>query len=192
MAFVKHNFNGKQALQFSVFCAGALLFLTTSVKAIGLTKSSFGINEAKETKAEIVSTSAKTRCLTRQLSVRQVSSDVAVGHVMETYAFTNISSSTCTLYGYPGFDLFDANNRPLKGVDVIWSKNYTPKRVTLAPGSQASFMIRYANSTGYPGKVCPTSAKIEVTAPNTYNYFTLREHIKPCGNQVSVTPVQKG
>ncbi|MCW5316603.1 DUF4232 domain-containing protein [Nostoc sp. KVJ3] len=136
-----------------------------------------------------------TRCETSQLSVRRVSQDAGVGNVGLTYAFTNNSSSPCTLYGYPGLALLDAKGQPLEGVKVIRSKDtyFSSKQprqeVTLAPGKQASFQVAY-NHISSPQDNCPISSKIEITPPNAYQHLTLTEEIKPCTGKVRVTPVR--
>ena len=136
-----------------------------------------------------------TRCENSQLSVRRVSEDAGVGNVALTYAFTNNGSSPCTLNGYPGLALLDAKGQPLEGIKVIRSKDtyfssqQTRQKVTLAPGTQASFQIAY-NHISSPEKHCPISSKIEITPPNSYQHFTLTEQIKPCTGKVRVTPVR--
>ncbi|MEH2346680.1 MAG: DUF4232 domain-containing protein [Nostoc sp.] len=135
------------------------------------------------------------RCETNQLSVRRVSEDAGVGNVALTYAFTNNTSSPCTLYGYPGLALLDAKGQPLEGVKVIRSKDtyFSSKQprqqVTLAPGKQASFQLAY-NHISSPQQNCPISSKIEITPPNAYQHLTVTQEIKPCTGKVRVTPVQ--
>lgn len=134
-------------------------------------------------------------CQISQLSVRRVNSDAAMGHIGVSYAFTNISSSPCTLYGYPGFVPLDAKGQPLQGVKTTWSEsNYMHHaqrhRLTLTPGAQASFKVVY-NHISSNGQSCPESAKVEITPPNTYHHFSLTEHLSPCG-EISVTPVEAG
>jgi|GEM_PF-1774838 hypothetical protein len=144
---------------------------------------------------EATTATNSTRCETSQLSVRRVSQDGGVGNVGLTYAFTNNSSSPCTLYGYPGLALLDAKDQPLEGVKVLRSKGtyFSSKQprqeVTLAPGKQASFQVAY-NHISSPQDNCPMSSKIEITPPNAYQHFTLTEEIKPCTGKVRVTPVQ--
>ncbi|MDZ8053416.1 MAG: DUF4232 domain-containing protein [Aulosira sp. ZfuVER01] len=136
-------------------------------------------------------------CQTEQLSVRKVSTNAGAGKVAIIYAFTNKSSLPCNLYGYPGFELLDSKNQPLKGVKVIRSSNpYSAKQqslqqVTLAPNGQASFDIAYNHITDV-GQSCPTSVKIEITPPNAYHHFTLPETINACTGKVRVRPVQPG
>ena len=136
-------------------------------------------------------------CQTSQLSVRHVDGAAALGHTGESYAFTNISSSPCTLYGYPGFVPLDAHGQPLAGVKVTRSEsNYMhqaqPHQLTLTPGAQASFVMvyRHARIDGY-GHSCPESAKVEITPPNATGHFSLPEHLTLCGT-IFLTPVEAG
>ncbi len=136
-----------------------------------------------------------TRCRFSQLSVRRVNEDAAMGHVGVIYAFTNTSSSACTLYGYPGFVPLDTKGQPLKGIKVTWSEsNYLHHaqrhQVTLASGAQASFEVVYSH-IGSDDQFCSESAKVEITPPNTYHHFSLAEHLSPC-RDISITPVEAG
>lgn len=136
-----------------------------------------------------------TRCQTNQLSVRRVSAQGALGHIGVIYAFTNISSSTCTLYGYPGFMPLDAKGQPLKGIKVTWSeRNYMHhvqrQRLTLAPRAQASFEAVYSDVPS-DNQSCPKSAKVQITPPNTYHHFSFADHLTPC-REIFVTPVEAG
>ncbi len=136
-----------------------------------------------------------TRCQTSQLSVRRVSDQGAMGHIGVVYAFTNTSSSTCTLYGYPGFAPLDAKGQPLKGIKVTWSeRNYMHhaqrQRLTLTPGAQASFEAVYSHIPS-DNQLCPKSAKVQITPPNTYHHFSFSDRLTPC-REIFVTPVEAG
>src|SRR5712691_3865238 len=55
-------------------------------------------------------------CQENQLLVRHVSEDAAMGGVRTTgYAFTNTSSSPCTLKGYPSFEVLNRSGRLVRG-----------------------------------------------------------------------------
>ena len=135
------------------------------------------------------------RCQMSQLTVRAANGDAGAGHVGWVYAFTNTSSSTCTLYGYPGFLPLDAKGHPLAGVKVTWSNsNYLHHaqrhHIALAPSAQASFEVVYSDMSSL-GENCPASSKVEITPPNAYQHFTLNEHLSPC-REVFITPVEAG
>src|SRR6476620_4893438 len=94
-------------------------------------------------------------CRGADLSVRHVSEDTAMGGVNTVdYAFRNNSSASCTLIGYPRFELLDksgnvrpggraTNSRQMPGEET----KHTPQLVTIEPGKEAGFRIYY-NSGG--------------------------------------------
>src|SRR5919199_5766052 len=140
-------------------------------------------------------TSTPARCQTSQLSVRQVSGDAGVGNRAIIYAFTNTSSSVCTLYGYPKFQPLNAKGQPIKEIQVIqpeitYFHQGKPRQVTLAPGAQASFQIAY--NAVHEGQSCTQVSKVKIAPPNTDQFLTLTEQFTPCGAHgglIKVTPV---
>lgn len=129
-------------------------------------------------------------CRDADLSVRHVTEDAAMGGVNTIdYAFKNKSSSSCTLIGYPGFELLDksGNVRPrgraIKSRQMFGEETkYTPQLVTIEPGKEAGFRVYYnSGGAGYLGKPCPLSGKVRITAPGTTRRFILREQIRSCG-----------
>ncbi|MDF5725832.1 MAG: DUF4232 domain-containing protein [Rhizonema sp. PD37] len=167
----------------AIYTLGAIITLMTDGATIAQSKSQFNV------------VAFLTGCQTSQLSVRRVSSQGATGHIGVVYAFTNTSSSTCTLYGYPGFVPLDAKGQPLKGIKVTESeRNYMHhaqrQRLTLTPGAQASFEVVYSHIPS-DNQLCPKSAKVQITPPNTYQNFSFVEHLSPC-REIFVTPVEAG
>ena len=111
------------------------------------------------------------RCLTSQLSVRLVQIQGAAGSVTRTYEFTNEGATACTLYGYPGFQLLGPNGQKLS---TTVARTPAPESsVTLVSGGHAWFTMQYPNRAGYGNLSCPTSAKLEVTPPNAYDFLTV-------------------
>ena len=134
-------------------------------------------------------------CRDQDLSLRHVTDDAAMGgRRMISYAFKNESSATCTLRGYPRFELLiksgavrpggrAANSEQLPSDD----EKHPPQRVIIVPGEEAGFRVHYnTGGAGYLGKPCPVSRRVRITAPGTTRHFVLREGISLCGDlQVS-------
>ena len=136
-------------------------------------------------------------CHENQLSVRHISEDAAMGGVRTiVYAFTNTSSSPCTLKGYPRFEVLNKwgrlvrGGRAARGVDMLGDDAKAPPRlVTIEPGKTASFLVYYnAGGAGYMGKPCPTHRKVRITPPGTKRGFVLRDELQLCGS-LEVSPV---
>ncbi|HEX8844643.1 MAG TPA: DUF4232 domain-containing protein [Pyrinomonadaceae bacterium] len=140
---------------------------------------------------------APIQCRGDQLSVRHVSEDAAMGGVRTTdYVFTNISSSPCTLKGYPRFELLNKAGRPARGgraangITMMGDDaKASPQLVTLEPGKTAAFLVYHnAGGAGYMGKPCPVYRRVRITAPGTKRVFILREEYQVCGS-LEVSPV---
>ena len=160
--------------------------------------STFSVKTTKSSTFPNSVASTPARCQTSQLSVRQVSGDAGVGNRAIIYAFTNTSSSVCTLYGYPKFQPLNAKGQPIKEIQVIQSEityfhQGKPRQVTLAPGAQASFQIAY--NAVHEGQSCTQVSKVKIAPPNTDQFLTLAEQFTPCGahgGSIKVTPVESG
>jgi len=128
-------------------------------------------------------------CRGEDLTVRHVTDDAAMGgHNTIEYAFTNNSSSPCTLKGYPRFELLDRSGRGRPDGRAIDSQQLpgdesrqAPRLVILAPGREASFHVYYNNGgAGYLGRPCPLVRRVRIKAPGTRRSFVLREEIRSC------------
>lgn len=137
-------------------------------------------------------------CRNGALSVRHVTEDAAMGgHNTIDYAFKNKSQSSCTLFGYPRFELLDKsgkvrprgraiNSRQLPGEET----KLTPQLVTIQPGEEAAFRVYYnSGGAGYMGKPCPVSPKVRIEAPGTTRRFILRGQITSC-RDLSVSAIR--
>jgi hypothetical protein len=137
-------------------------------------------------------------CAGNQLSVRHLSEDAAMGgHRSIDYAFTNTSSSSCTLFGYPRFELLNKSGRHLGRVRVVNSnqlpgqeEKQPPRLVRLEPNQKAWFRVYYnSGGAGYIGKPCPAAARVRIAAPGAKRAFILRDEIQSC-RQVEVSAVR--
>ena len=134
------------------------------------------------------------QCGREDLRIKEGETDAAMGGVRETpYIFTNISSSACTLDGYPALDLLNQ-----KGVVVrraTKQKSDGPKAaVTLNPGKTAWFNLNYnSGGAGHLGKPCPTYPKLKIVAPGTTRAFVLRSAVQSCPRtDLQVSSIQSG
>jgi hypothetical protein len=140
--------------------------------------------------------SAPTPCAGENLSVKRVSDDAGLGNRAVNYAFTNTSTSPCTLSGSPGFVLLNRGGQSLHGTHIVkatgtyFQPEESPQTVTLPPGGTAWFQIAYRACQGRG--MCPVSAKVRITAPGTKRGFILSEQIEAFQGTVNVIPVRSG
>jgi Domain of unknown function (DUF4232) len=141
--------------------------------------------------------SSPAACPTSSLGVKLGLSQGAAGSVYQVIDFTNTSSVTCTLYGYPGVSA--GNGQPFTQVGLAASETPTPPRklVTLAPGGVANALLRVVDAGNYPPNKCamvPTKS-LRIFPPNQTVPVYLHYSTQMCGKPVqtmSVSVVQAG
>jgi Protein of unknown function (DUF4232) len=119
---------------------------------------------------------APAACAVSQLTLRVHDEGAATSHFGAIFSFRNASATTCTLYGFPGLQMLDAQGRPLP-TSVNWGSDYVvhaqqPALVTLRPGGEASFQLGTTSPDPY-GLTCPTSSQLLVTPPNETRSLTI-------------------
>ena len=120
-------------------------------------------------------------CRREILSLTEGETDAAMGGVRVTpYIFTNISSSTCALGGYPKLELL---NR--KGLIVRRARKQpsdTPAETVMIESGKTAWFDLYYNSggAGHVGRPCPTYPRLRILAPGTTRPFAVRSEITSC------------
>lgn len=143
------------------------------------------------------------RCATRSLRIWVGRSTVAMGTVADEFGFTNNSTKTCSLDGYPRVQMLGKSGKNQSTSDheaSLGAFGIEEKVVVLAPGKTAYFGVVFHDQTGFANLACPTSVALRFTSPQNTATVTLHgthaqiaaysgttEHLV-CGN-VSVTPV---
>ena len=135
-------------------------------------------------------------CTSAALSVSLGQATTAAGSRGQRLTITDIASSVCTLYGYPGMLMLNSSGSPLP-THVVRVGTAPEKAITLAPGEKASFLAYWPDATGYANEHCPTSSRVEITPPNTNRPLTIAWQITPYGGtpqnlrcgQITVSPV---
>jgi Domain of unknown function (DUF4232) len=143
------------------------------------------------------SASGPSPCPTSSLGVKLGLGQGAAGSTYQVIDFTNTSSVTCTLYGYPGVSA--GNGQPFTQVGLAASETPTPPRklVTLAPGGVANALLRVVDAGNYPANKCamvPTKS-LRIFPPNQTVPVYLHYSTQMCGKPVqtmSVSVVQPG
>ena len=136
-------------------------------------------------------------CPTRALGVKVGLSQGTAGTTYTVLDFTNISTVTCTLYGYPGVAL--AGGTPVTQIGLAATESTTtPRRlVTLTPGAVANALLQIANADNYPASSCDpvTATYLQIYPPNqttpVYLAYTTRTCAKPV-RTLHVSVVQAG
>lgn len=135
------------------------------------------------------------RCRLSQLALAQPRSTGAAGSVRMRFVFTNVSATTCKLFGYAGMQLLNARGAALPTYVRRGTSNVVPPEpetdVVMTPSQHGSFYAGYSN-VPTAGQACKVSTSVEVTPPNDTKHFTLKLAIAPCGGVITISPVVHG
>jgi hypothetical protein len=117
----------------------------------------------------------------------------AAGHVGVVLLFTNTSSATCSMTGYPGVDGLDSSGhklasatRTLNGM-IGFCGCTKPPVVTLTPGTVVSAVTEGASDGSGP---CTAYPSLLVTPPNTTKSTSIT--LAPYSCNFTVHPVVPG
>ena len=135
--------------------------------------------------------SGPSPCPTTSLRVKLGASQGTAGSVYTTIVFTNTSTATCTLYGYPGVSL--TTGRPGTQIGKAAKENpATPRHlVTLHPQKSANALLRIVDAQNYPASRCgpKNSAYLQVYPPNQTTQVYIRYRTVGCAKPITLMTV---
>jgi hypothetical protein len=135
-------------------------------------------------------------CQPAQVDTVPDSSSAGAGHVGLQLRLHNHTAATCTLYGYPGPQLLDAQKHPLP-TSVRQGNGYLagsaqPEMVYLIPDSNAYFVLEWVHVPA-PGQSCPRAANLLITLPSAHAAELVslgRGRVDACGGRLTVSPIE--
>jgi len=135
-------------------------------------------------------------CASSGLKVTQGGSNGYAGGVYVTLDFTNTSSSSCTLYGYPGVSLL-SSSRVQIGLAAKRTTTTAPATVTLASGATAHAQLQIVDALNFSSSTCGPvkAALLQIFPPNQKAAVFLTNTSTTCSKSVQtlfISPVQSG
>lgn len=134
------------------------------------------------------------RCTTAQLKVHLGSGSGAAGSVYAPIIWTNKSTSTCTLFGYPGVAYVAPSSGSQVGAAATRNPQHSPSTVTIKPGGHASALLQMANYQNYPKANCKAAAVsgLRVYPPGSHSaeFVAFATTRKACSTNVSQLHVE--
>jgi Domain of unknown function (DUF4232) len=111
-------------------------------------------------------------CVGSAIAVSASPLEAALGNVAVTLLFRNVSTTTCSLYGYPGVAGLDAGSRQVTQARRTQSGYFAilptlDRPVTLPPGAAASALVDGGDNP-LTGSTCPIYPAFLVTPPGAY------------------------
>jgi hypothetical protein len=118
----------------------------------------------------------------------------AAGTIEVTFSLTNISPSTCVMWGFPGGEMLASTGAQLPTFvhrgGTLSFENIPVTTVTIGPGQAAWFNLGYSDVPVAGETSCPSSAAFEITPPNNVPHLVVPISMDPCGGgSVYVSPV---
>jgi hypothetical protein len=105
--------------------------------------------------------------------------------------FRNVSSSTCSVFGYPGFDALRADGSVLahatRTVHGFTGGAHAVRTIVLGPGRYASADVEWMNFNPSTGGACAFSHSIATTPANTSHTVHFALAVSTCRLQVHPT-----
>lgn len=110
--------------------------------------------------------------------------DAAAGSVSYALQVSNISKSSCSLFGFPGVSAMSDEGKQL-GNAAARDHSYAAKTVTLSPGRTAHFLLKISNAMNFQQSACKpvNAAGLRVYPPNTAKASFVPLTFKACSKQ---------
>lgn len=138
------------------------------------------------------------KCATSAVVVwLDTSGDAAAGSTFFHLNFTNLSSRTCTLVGYPGVSAVDLARHQL-GSAAARNPSQAVRVVDLAHGASATAVLRIVVAANFPSSQCRrvTAAGLRVFPPNQRASKVIPFPFQACSRKgpvyLSIAAVKKG
>lgn len=144
----------------------------------------------------VIDSASPPPCRGPQLQLEEAGGDAGMGNRVAVVAVRNLGTAVCSLSGYPTIGLVDNRNQVLESVRTetgpgsYFRSGQTPTPVSLPPGGRAWFDVAW-NVVPHEAEgetVCPTAARIRMTAPGDTSPVWLAHALTPCGGRIRVSP----
>lgn len=131
---------------------------------------------------------APAGCATSSLTVKLGGPEGYAGGTYVQINFTNASSASCTLYGYPGVSLVTGPPYAQVGLAAERDTSSPVKLVTLTPGATATALLQIVDAQNFPSSTCsPVQAtNLRIYPPNQTASVFLPDTSFGCGDPVQV------
>ncbi|MEU8777312.1 DUF4232 domain-containing protein [Streptomyces sp. NPDC048606] len=125
-------------------------------------------------------------CAAEDLGVSVGTPDVGAGQLYVPLVFTNVGGGPCTLLGYPGVSVLDADLRRIG--NPAERDGRTAEPVRLAPGARATAVLHTTNGP-IGGPCLPEGTHLSVYAPASTEATVVDAAFRICSNRFTVGPV---
>lgn len=116
-------------------------------------------------------------------------SDSGAGTLAYDLTLTNTGDRTCTLGGFPGVSLVNANGN-MVGQPADRATNYAEKKLSLTPGMKVKATLSAENSSNFDAGQCKSGAtKLRMYPPNDTGYLSVASPLDTWCPKMMISPV---
>lgn len=140
--------------------------------------------------AESASAVTVPHCGNSSLAVTRTFTQGGAGHGWMALIYRNVTSQTCTVYGYPGLDAISSTGHVLAHATRTLSgygSGAHLSTVTIRPGGYASAGVEWLNFNPHTSGPCAFSTTVNTIVANTSTVHRLRVSVSACSLQVHPT-----
>ena len=133
---------------------------------------------------------AVPHCGNSSLAVTRTFTQGGAGHGWMALIYRNVTSHTCTVYGYPGLDAISSTGHVLAHATRTLSGYGSGGHlatVTIRPGGFASAGVEWLNFNPRTSGACAFSTTVNTVVANTSTVRRLRVSVSACNLQVHPT-----
>jgi Protein of unknown function (DUF4232) len=176
---------------------GAAILAALSLGAYALASTSTSTRPAPATPAKAAATVAGCTAAALGVWAAESQSNGAAGTIYYPLQFTNISSHTCTLRGYPGVSALAQQGTQL-GNSAAWGGigSIPVRTITLAPGQTGHSVLAYGDAQVGSTTQTAYAARLRIYPPNqstpTYAFWSLKGITVTGVTYLRVSPVEAG
>lgn len=127
-------------------------------------------------------------CPTSALHVKRGASQGAAGSIYTGIDFTNIASTTCSLFGYPGVSFVTGTGGSQLGPAAKQNTGSARRLVVLRPGQSAHAVLQIVQAANYPAAKCQpvTAHALKIYPPNQTAPLYLSYTTQTCAKKIQI------
>jgi hypothetical protein len=135
-------------------------------------------------------------CLASDLQAQLGASQGTAGTTYQVIELTNTSTSSCTLYGYPGVSFVNGQGGSQVGAPATRNPAVKAAQLTLTPGGKANALLAVHDAGAYPDCRLTTADWLRIYPPGDYGSLYVQYKAQTCANTaksiLTVTAVSPG
>jgi Protein of unknown function (DUF4232) len=135
-------------------------------------------------------------CLASGLQAQLGASQGTAGTIYQVLVLTNTSTSSCTLYGYPGVSFVNGQGGSQVGAPATRNPAVKAAPLTLAPGGKANALLAVHDAGAYPDCRLTNVDWLRIYPPGDFGSLYVQYKAQTCANTaksiLTVTAVGPG